>query len=72
MRERDTHRTNSEARADVAARRAGVAGETTMIRYLAAAAYREARHETEAAENPDEEDTDEHPASTGEPGAEYR
>ena len=72
MGERDTHRTDSQARADVAARPARVAGDTTLLRYLAAAAYREARSETEAEQREDEEATHEHPATAGEPGAEYR
>jgi hypothetical protein len=69
MAESETHRVNTQARAEVAARGPRTASQAALRRYLAAAAYDEARAEEEAAERRDEEATREHPTATGEPGA---
>jgi hypothetical protein len=71
MGERDAHRANTEARADVAARGQREAADSALLRYLAAAAHREADSENEAA-SADKEAVDEHPTTAGEPGAEHR
>ena len=45
MTARETHRTNTEARADVAACGPRPTGDTELLRYLAATAYREDHRE---------------------------
>jgi protein-S-isoprenylcysteine O-methyltransferase Ste14 len=62
MGERDTHRANTEARADAAARHARADTDPALLRYLAAAAYREAASEKEAAAA-DKEAVDEIPTT---------
>jgi hypothetical protein len=71
MGEQDTHRANTEARADVAARRPRAVDESALMRYLAAAAYREAESENTTTDYPDEEATDEPPTTARDPGTEH-
>jgi hypothetical protein len=71
MEERDTHRTNTEARADVAARGPRAAADSALLRYLGAAAYRQADTEHATGPDGDEEAVDEHPTTAGESGTEH-
>jgi len=70
--ERDSHRANTEAKADVAARGSRAATDSALLRYLAAAADREVDRENQTADNRDEEAVDERPTTAGWPGAEHR
>ena len=71
MSERDTHRVNTDARAQMAARRPRADADSALLRYLAAAAYHEAGTENETDEV-NEEAVHEHPATSGRSGAEHR
>jgi hypothetical protein len=75
MNKRETYRANAEARADVAARPPRPAGDTATIRYLTAAAYREADRTREPgdgeADQP-QEVTHEQPTAAGEAGPRHR
>jgi hypothetical protein len=71
MSERDTHRVNTEARAEMTARRPRADADSALSRYLAASAYHEAGTENET-DDVNEEAVHEHPAAPGESGAEHR
>ena len=71
MAERDTQRTNAEARADVAARGPRATHDSALLRYLAADAHRAAGIDKEQDEV-NEEAVHEHQTTAGESGPEHR
>jgi hypothetical protein len=72
MGERDTHRANTEARADVAAQGPRAGADLALLRYLTAAARREADIENERADHRDEEVIDEPPTTAHKSGTQHR